>query len=124
MSAVTKVRIEALSDSGQVILQTEMRAPMATMFPATAATVNLYSDTDQTVEVWYARQPLEYMQLVSVGATRVKAQRTLIYPGKTKIADAAPRKSIRMTASANIKMGDESVNDNGWPIAAQEKRRI
>lgn len=123
ISAATQLRIQAQDSNGRVLLDSKFRAPMATELTAPAAVINIYAD-EQTVELWYSNQPLEYLQLTAVGASTVTAKKIVAKKGKTKLLDSAVRTAFRVTSNKNIFVGNTSVSAAGWPLAAGEKEQF
>lgn len=123
ISAATPLRIQAQDSDGRVLLDSKIRSPMATELPAPAAVINIYAE-NQTVELWYSNQPLEYFQLTAVGATSARASEVKAPPGITKLVDANPRVKFRVVADADVKIGNLSDAREGWPIAAGEKEEF
>ncbi|MDP5205787.1 hypothetical protein ORI99_01825 [Alishewanella sp. SMS9] len=124
VSAETELRVAALDSNGRPIKETYIRAPMATVFNETAATLFFFSDTAQTVEVWYGMEPLEYLQLVAVGATRMKSSKKIV-PGNisTKLLDATPRTKLKMRTDSNIKISS-TPDEGGWTVFADTQETL
>lgn len=123
ISAETPVRLQAMDSDGRVLLDSKLRAPMATELPAPAATVNLYAD-DQVIELWYSLQPLEYLQLTAAGASRARASSKKIFPGVAKIVDANQRQSVTLLSDTDLNIGGADVAGDGWPLKAGIKENF
>lgn len=119
ISAATPLRLQALDSNGRVLLDSKFRAPMATELPAPAAVINLYAD-DQTVELWYSNQPLEFLQLTAVGSGNLRTTTKEFLSGRELIIESNPRSKIMIKATEEIKIGGLGVNESGWPLAAGE----
>ena len=122
ISSATPLRVAVLAQ-GKPILNTELRAPMATALDKRADRLELYSETPQTVEVWVGLQPLEYLQLTAVGSTGMRATQKTVFPGNSLILPANQRQKVRLTASKDILLSGDGIGA-GWPLAAGEKEEF
>lgn len=118
ISAATPLRMQVLDSEGRVLLDSKFRAPMATELPIAGAVINLFSDEQQTVEIWYSNQPLDYAQLIAVGANEIRTRRTIFSGGRKKVLDRNPRKSVRVISDKDILIGSRAVGSEGWPVKA------
>lgn len=123
VSATNTIRLQALDADGRVLLDSKFRSPMATELPIPAATLNFFTD-DQVIELWYSMQPLEYMQLTAVAASRARTSEAKVYPGKSLIVGANPRQSVTLLADDDLPIGGLDVTGNGWPLEAGVKENF
>lgn len=124
VSAASPLKIEVIANgprSGRVLLSSKnVRAPMGFELPADAGVVNFYGD-DQSLEIWSADAPLEYMQLTAVGGSAIKASEAFLRGGTEKLTGANTRSKIKIKPEADINIGGLGVGTNGYPVLAGQE---
>lgn len=122
ISAATPLRIQAQDSDGRVLLDSKFRAPMATELPVAAAVINIYAD-EQTVELWYSNQPLDYSQNVVVFGGKLKVSTKFLYGGYTRVLERNPRTKAVIKSDEDIYLSGE-IGGDLWPVSKDKAEEM
>lgn len=117
ISAASQVRVVGLSVNDKPIFESIMRAPWGMQFEQTVKRVEFHSDTDQTIEVWLGKMPLDYVQMVAVGGTSIKTTEVGLTAGSLQqVLQPALRKKVLVKTTTPVRIKSDPL-DAGWPLA-------